>query len=866
MGIRSVVRRVVSKVTGSGGSSQKAAPTIQYSGPIGPNPAQSTPQGGAPRPSLSGTGPTTRSILGSGGGPANATELRAAAASGNLTQAESRSVAQTLQVIDRARRVGQRISPAEIARNLGSNRLKHLRSAVAKGVGNYYERSFNNPIGRASVKGFDFVSGGYVQKRRMGQEQKSLNKEVEKFNERYGGKDLSESEYERANKESARLNVKQINLEDRSRKFQNSKTAKFGDYFWGTGAVTRGFDFESNLRKNKQQQKEVKRQLAQDKGKKGISSIRRFRNQRVLKGLEDEAANYKARRVKVFAGDVPFTPARLPGNAIVKFVGRQSGSGNKIKTDIVFVSRGTGERIGRVKGVTVIKGRTGFSVAAGRSGRPGFKFPSRKATTKGVESFIGREVSRGKRGRIKIRETIQFPGGKAQVTKSLKALRQLGVGQVATVRGLKFQRGGVNFPSSRFVFKKARGINLDTFATYSRALTRKDLSLIMGKTITGSRNRAKFIGIIKQVSGSGGSRSVSSGGSLSRLQKRQFKKAFEQVIGVASAAISKVKPNQSGRISASTANTAAALTRKAISKSSNSKQVVRNINKTRVSSVSGTATTSNFRPRLNSNSQSRSSSASRVNQALRTLSQVKSVSQTKQVLRNLSLSRQRLRQALRSRTLQRQVTQQVRRNLRSLNIAVPSPRLLTFRTFGKSGRSSVRRLSKAIKSYHVYAKSGRKFVKVSRKPLSKLDALNAGSFAIDNTTAKTFKIVSAGKRKQIASIPQSQKGYYNRMSNKFREFRIRRGRKFSISPNRYIEKRRYGIDTRGEKKGLTISRFLKQRTRYSVRPSRGPRVVARHSKPSSHTSWKNRYTATQKAVMLRNLAKGRAKMMRMRNR
>lgn len=141
------------------------------------------------------------------------------------------------------------------------------------------------------------------------------------------------------------------------------------------------------------------------------------------------------------------------------------------------------------------------------------------------------------------------------------------------------------------------------------------------------------------------------------------------------------------------------------------------------------------------------------------------------------------------------------------------PRALKF----MRGRS-VRNLSKAVKAYNVYAKSGRKFIKINKIPLSRKDALNVGSYAVDNTTSKSFKIVSAGRRRRIATAPASQRGYFQKTSKKFRQFRIKRGQKFSIS--RHIERKRYGIDTRGEKRGLSVSRYLKGSRRSFSRPAR----------------------------------------------
>lgn len=119
-----------------------------------------------------------------------------------------------------------------------------------------------------------------------------------------------------------------------------------------------------------------------------------------------------------------------------------------------------------------------------------------------------------------------------------------------------------------------------------------------------------------------------------------------------------------------------------------------------------------------------------------------------------------------------------------------------------------KRFSKAIPSYNVFAKVGKKFYKISKGPLARSDALSKGAYAVDNTTARTFKIVRAGKRRSVNTIPTNERGYFNKIGKKLRGFKIRRGQRFKVVP-KYIEKRKYGIDTKGEKRGLSIARYVK---------------------------------------------------------
>lgn len=147
--------------------------------------------------------------------------------------------------------------------------------------------------------------------------------------------------------------------------------------------------------------------------------------------------------------------------------------------------------------------------------------------------------------------------------------------------------------------------------------------------------------------------------------------------------------------------------------------------------------------------------------------------------------------------------------------------------------------------FNVYGKSKGKFIKLNTKPLTRTDALSRGAFAVDRTTAKTFKIIPAGKTKKAGSLLKDEKNYFNRQGYKLREYKVKRGRKFVLK-NQYIEKRKYGIDTRGEKRGLSLARFLNQRKIKQV-PLR---------------KVKRKISSSQKKVLLQRLKKARAVRMK----
>lgn len=140
-----------------------------------------------------------------------------------------------------------------------------------------------------------------------------------------------------------------------------------------------------------------------------------------------------------------------------------------------------------------------------------------------------------------------------------------------------------------------------------------------------------------------------------------------------------------------------------------------------------------------------------------------------------------------------------------------------------------------VQVYNIFGKDKGRFIKLNRTPLTRNDALSRGSFAIDHTTSRTLKIIPAGTSRQPGRINLKEKGYFQRNKKKLRNFKTRKGRK-KILINSYIERTKHAIDTRGEKRQLSLARFIKQQgftrsiksaTRRSVRRSPIRRPTAR---------------------------------------
>jgi hypothetical protein len=91
-----------------------------------------------------------------------------------------------------------------------------------------------------------------------------------------------------------------------------------------------------------------------------------------------------------------------------------------------------------------------------------------------------------------------------------------------------------------------------------------------------------------------------------------------------------------------------------------------------------------------------------------------------------------------------------------------------------------------------------KFKKVNKKPLGFGAAINLGSNVTDNTLAASFKVKATGKTIKAKRTEV----------NALRLSKFRKNKK-----GLYIEKNTFRIDTAGEKRGLSISRFLSKKSK-----------------------------------------------------
>ena len=127
----------------------------------------------------------------------------------------------------------------------------------------------------------------------------------------------------------------------------------------------------------------------------------------------------------------------------------------------------------------------------------------------------------------------------------------------------------------------------------------------------------------------------------------------------------------------------------------------------------------------------------------------------------------------------------------------------------KLRRGKTNKRGENLTGYVVYGKYNNRFLRLNKLPLTKQDALSRGSYAIDRTTSKTFKLVPVTGVKKFGLLQKRERGYYTKSGYKFREYVINRGKRYNVLLKK-VEKRRYGIDTPGEKRGLSLARYLRK--------------------------------------------------------
>jgi len=303
---------------------------------------------------------------------------------------------------------------------------------------NFIEKSLRTTIDFGlGVK--EFVTAGGVTASELEKEQIKLNEKVEKFNEKYGGgKELSQKEYDKAQKEAVKLEAEQREIDDKKEKATGTFGYKVSAFTFGTFG----------------------------------------------RGQLDPLIDPKTKEpVRVLTGDVPIIPALSLGKITdLKFLGTQKTTkAGDIATDLLFT---TDKRIGYAKGVSRKEDDIISSIVLGRSGREGFQFPTGDKKIKNIQTFLGtgeakQKATQGLKSVYEIDKSLL----EVTTTDELEFIKNIGFVETITSKGEKI----------------AKPFRYDFSTSISGGIKVKDLTKIKGVSKGAKTRGTRFEGIIRQL-------------------------------------------------------------------------------------------------------------------------------------------------------------------------------------------------------------------------------------------------------------------------------------------------------------------------------------------------------------------------------
>lgn len=756
------------------------------------------------------SGQTTR---GGGGSSSRSSVPSGPSANEILRREQQRRAAELLKINQEKER---RAQEGRRQQNQKKVRIARITSNLKKAVASSIKQDlilFSN-IKKGVVNAADFVSGGSFTRNQLNKREAALNKRVEDFNTKFSGRELSGDEFIRAQAQARVLENEIRKVQDSRKKLESSLKNKLRDFLNPNNPDNLSRDIRKNqeklINKNIKELKEIRKKINEVRGKEGIiSNINLKRLQFVEKALVKQLDDVKKGiPPKILAGEFPIIPAGglAASKTFVALVGRQKRlKSGKIMTDVVF--RTNKGDVGIAKAVTASKGKRGATITLGRTSKTAVELLTGRTRARKTRSFIGADVSRVRKSVLKVRNTIDVFLKKRKVAvvnafkKNLEGLRQFNIGQVGIFRGNKINK-----------------LKIDNFVSVSQVLTKKDVSAIIGKTVNSDKRRAYYAGLIKRISsnptkilsikGPSGSGSFVKGASAA--QKSEFNRALKKVSADISSAVSKAS---SSGVKGNAAILAVAATNLKNNASLAGPQTTTGTIKkdlsVRGSTKASAATTSTKTSTLTASttvSASKQNLSQKVNQLQKQVQQLipkSKVANVQRVAQRLTLAQQ---QALFQGIIRGSVPPRIVKLLRGIF------------PFSKSSKKP-RKKEKSRKGvfFNVFGLSRKKLIKLNKFPMKEVDALNRGSFKTDNTTARTFVLDQVGEASRIEKSLKKEKGYFSKNKKKFRRSRIVKGKRVRLLFT-YIEKKGKAlIDTRGEKKGLRLSKKKKVKKKKIVK-------------------------------------------------
>ncbi len=676
------------------------------------------------------------------------------------------------------------------------------------------------PVTTTIVKVADFVSGGSITARKLKKEQEIIDERVARYNKKYSG-ELSRTAYNQAIEERKIIEKKKSKLKITTASLEKTFKRKYiGAAIWGVGEKS----LESQVRKGSLQKENIAKLTSElkklkTKRKAATSKLNKKRLDFLINNVEKTISDRKAGvGAKLFLGTPPpLIPAGIgiPTNTKVLYGGTTKRVGNVQVSNIRFQqlkSSGKVSQVGKANVYSILKGKKTFSITIGKFSKVSGKDP---------KTFVG--VQGGKSvDRVLIKRTIvELTKGKKYVgnIEISKALNKIdlktaaAVGRVA-VRGVKTS---VKYPTAKFT--KQVTIDVKDFSTLARSMTQKDISLIVGKTITKQQDRVQFLGLIKQI-GKRGTTTKLTGGQL-----QQYQKAIQQTSAVFSAALNKAKTASKVVPKISTTTIAANI----IKTTAKSKPTAQMKPQTLITPKLTKATISPTIAKTIQNTKAILGTTTVTKLVSKTKSSARS--KAKVIGKEIILEKQKIGQLKKSAVINkskliskgRTKLKTLQSQLQILNLVVMTPIPITANLIRILPAIKLPKIRKKKKKavvwkkrigYNAYVKVRGKLMKVNKIPLSKIGAKNRVAYVIDHSTAVGGSIRKVGKVKKLMKVTTRERGARKKI--KGRKYRIVKGKRKLIK-NAIIEKKgKPRINTRGEKKGLSAAKVLKRLRRKKV--------------------------------------------------
>lgn len=656
----------------------------------------------------------------------------------------------------------------------------------------------------------DVISGGQLTRRDLARRQESLNNAINLFNQRYGGKELSEQEYRDALRAKEILEGETNKINEDRRRFGESTRAKIG-----AALTVKGLQEQIALERSRPEYIKKQNLKIRDLETRYLKNPTKS-NAALLNAAREDLRNaLEGVGPKIYAGDLPIgIPASASFNKVsyVKFLGLQRTSGNRIITDLAFVTKDG--RIGMARGATIFQDGRGYTVLVGRAGKPFITIPGKNIAKLGnLESFIGRDIVKSREGAIILRSFLKTKQGQ-EIIKSIKksATLQGTIGQIASTKAGKFIYPRLKIPGGLEYVKNKRTV--EDVMSASAILNQGEISKIIGSAATRSGSRINFAGIIKAVIRREGLQGVISSGKkivlkgVSQLEQARLNAALKKVATLTAGAIAESNKIKQLNPVARTAYAAVVLKRNLVGRplspgqKSNLVTILNKVDQRALSkSLPRISTIEAVLSRQDQRSFSRQASTTRQVQGL----------STRQEMRQESKQGQMMRQAQKSAT--RQALRQMQRSTTARPFPTMIPGLPFIPIFVKrNGKTYIHDQGKPIQGFAVIEKRGKgnKFYRVNKRPLPKAHAYDLLAYLLDNRISRTGKVISVGFFKVLALVGPRVAGYYQKTKNKFRPYKIKRGKKIPFSQG-FLERAAYSLDRPGEKRQINLNRMMKRR-------------------------------------------------------